>query len=73
MTAPADAEFTHALAMAAKQASCAMQFASEPGVWPSFAAWAEQMVPGVTWGEADRVALAENAMVMGKLGAHLDG
>jgi hypothetical protein len=51
---------------------CAMQFASGDA-WPSFAAWAGQATPGVTFGEGDRLAMAEGAVVMGRLAGVLDG
>jgi hypothetical protein len=60
------------LATAAHAAMCAMLFATRPETWPAFAAWAEQHVPGESWGEADRLALAGNAATLARLARHLD-
>lgn len=59
------------LATAAHAAMCAMLFASSEA-WPAFAAWAGQNVPGQTWGEADRLAMAGNAATLARLARHLD-
>jgi len=68
----ADAPHRRDLATAATQAMCAMQFASGEA-WPSFAAWAEQAVPGISFDPGDRAAMAEGAVVMGRLAGVLDG
>ena len=67
-----DAPHRRGLATAAMQAMCAMQFASGEA-WPSFAAWAEQAVPGVTFDEGDRQAMADSAVAFGRLAGMLDG
>jgi hypothetical protein len=72
VSAEADAPHRRGLATAAMQAMCAMQFAAGDA-WPSFAAWAEQATPGVTFDEGDRAAMAEGAVVMGRLAGVLDG
>jgi len=71
VTGQPDAPHRRDLATAATQAMCAMQFAAQ--AWPSFAAWAEQHVPDVAFDEGDRLAMAEAAVVMGRLAGVLDG
>lgn len=60
------------LATAAHAAMCAILYAADPDRWPGFAAWAEQHIPGDTWTEADRLALAGHAAVLARLAKHLD-
>lgn len=60
------------VATAAHAAMCAILYATDPQRWPGFAAWAEQHIPGDTWGEEDRLALAGHAAVLARLAKHLD-
>ena len=50
----------------------AMRFASDPDIWPAFAAWAERTMPGQIWTEADRLCMAIDAPVLSKIGELAD-
>ena len=50
----------------------AMRFASDPAIWPAFAAWAERTMPGQTWTEDDRRCMAVDAPVLSKMGELAD-
>lgn len=52
---------------ASGMASSIMIWASQPDVWPGFAAWAEQACPDETWDDGDREAAAVFGLFLGKI------
>jgi hypothetical protein len=42
----------------------AVLYVTDPECWPGFAAFAEQWLPGSTWGEADRLRMREEAKIL---------
>ena len=45
---------TEATVLASWSAVAAITYVTWPEVWPGFAAWAEQELPGTTWTKDDR-------------------
>jgi hypothetical protein len=45
----------------------AVLYVTDPERWTGFAAFAEQWMPGSTWGEADRLAMRADAEILRRL------